>query len=161
MDATTLSALLVGIIGAIIGAISGGLFVVWATNKQMKVLIKQTSGSINERLYNQNLEVMRFFAEHPNLYPYFFSNKELNEAKSEEEKAQILCAADMFVGFLDLAALQIEELPTGLYYSWKKYILDQYKSSPVLRQHIASNPEWYSSSVLKLISEAEETDLVS
>lgn len=124
------------------------------------MLIAQTNGSVHERLYNQNLEVMRFIAEHPNLYPYFFSNKELNEAKSEEEKAQILSTADLFAGFLDLAAVQINELPKELRPSWRNYVLDQYKSSPALRQHIDSHPDWYYYGVLKLVSESEETNRV-
>ena len=156
MDAT-LSGFLAGIIGAVIG----GVFVVWATNKQIKVVLAQTSGSVNERLYNQNLEVMRFIAEHPNLYPYFFSNKELSESKSEEERVQILSAADMIVGFMDLVAVQINELPKELRPSWRKYVIDQYKSSPVLRQHIDSHSDWYSSGVLKLVSESGKTDSVA
>jgi hypothetical protein len=70
----TLSGILGGIIGAVTGAVVGGFFAVWATNKQIKVLIAQTSGNVHERLYTQNLEIMRFIAEHPKLYPYFFCN---------------------------------------------------------------------------------------
>ena len=146
-----------GFLGGIIGSVVAGLFVIWSTNRQTMALMAETSGSVNQQLYNQNLEVMRFIAEHPNLHPYFFSNKELSESKGEEEKAQILCTAVMVVGLMDLVAVEINELPEEFRASWERYVIDQYEYSAVVREQINSHSGWYSSGVLKLISESRKT----
>lgn len=151
MDST-----LIVFLSGITGAVVGGLFAVWATNKQIKVVLAQTSGSVNERLYSQNLQIMQFIAEHPNLYPYFFRNKDFSEAKHEEERVQILSTADMIVGFMDLVSVLIGQLPKELRPNWESYVMDQYRSSSVLRRHIHSHACWYSSSVLNFISGLEK-----
>jgi hypothetical protein len=152
---------LMGFLGGVIGAGIGGVFAMWAANKQTMALMTETSGNVNERLYNQNLEIMRFLAEHPNLYPYFFSNKELGESMVETEKEQVQCTAAMIIGFMNLIAVQIDELPAAQRPNWNRYVMEQYESSDVLRRQIDSHSNWYCSGVLKLISEIKETDRVS
>jgi len=153
MDAT-----LSGLLGGIVGAVLGGLVVIWATKQQIRVLLAQTSGSVHERLYAQNLEIMRFLADHPQLYPYFFANKAISQAMGEMERLQILSTADMVVGFLDLVAVQVQELPNELRPNWENVILDQYHASAVVREHIHAHARWYSSSVLKHVSSEAPPD---
>jgi hypothetical protein len=149
-----------GFLGGIIGAAIGGFFVIWGTNKQTMALMTETSGNVNERLYNQNLEIMRFLAEHPKLYPYFFSNKDISESMGETEKEQVHCTAVMIIGFMNLIAVQIDELPEAQRPMWNRFVIDQYESSDVLRRHINSHSNWYCSGVLKLISEIKEADSI-
>ena len=156
MDETSMAFL-----GGIIGAAVGGLFVIWGTNKQTMALMTETNGNVNERLYNQNLEIMRFLAEHPDLYPYFFSNKELAESMDGTEKEQVYCTAVMIIGFMNLIAVQIDELPETQRPSWNRYVMDQYESSDVLRRKIETHSNWYCTGVLKLIAEIKKTDTVT
>ncbi|HEY8562570.1 MAG TPA: hypothetical protein VIL74_19480 [Pyrinomonadaceae bacterium] len=149
---------LMGFLGGIVGAGIGGVFAMWAANKQTMALMTETSGNVNERLYNQNLEIMRFLAEHPNLYPYFFSNKELGESMGETEREQVYCTAAMIIGFMNLIAVQIDELPEGQRPNWNRYVMEQYEASGVLRRQIDSHSNWYCSGVLKLISDIKKTD---
>jgi hypothetical protein len=149
---------LMGFLGGIIGAGIGGVFAMWAANKQTMALMTETSGNVNERLYNQNLEIMRFLAEHPNLYPYFFSNKELGESMGETEREQVHCTAAMIIGFMNLIAVQIDELPAAQRTNWNRYVTEQYEASNVLRRQIDSHSNWYCSGVLKLISEIKKAD---
>jgi hypothetical protein len=143
---------LMGFLGGIVGAGIGGVFAMWAANKQTMALMTETSGNVNERLYNQNLEIMRFLAEHPKLYPYFFSNKEIGESMDETEKEQVHCTAAMIVGFMNLIAVQIDELPKAQRPNWNQYIIDQYENSRVLRRYINSHSNSYCSGVLDFIS---------
>lgn len=71
----TLLAAIVGIIGVIVGALIGGIFVQRATKRQIEVMLLQSRGDVNERLYNQSLSIMKFFAENPELRPYFTTTK--------------------------------------------------------------------------------------
>ena len=89
MDPTLLAAL-AGILGAVIGSILGGVFALKATKRQIEVMLEQSRGDVNERLYSQSLEIMRFFAENPELRPYFYDNKDLIKAETEREKLKVL-----------------------------------------------------------------------
>jgi len=84
MDPTIIAAV-TGILGVILGAVIGGVFALKATKRQVEVMLLQSRGDVNERLYSQSLQIMRFFAENPELRPYFYDNKDLNEAPSELE----------------------------------------------------------------------------
>ena len=150
MDPTLLAAI-VGIIGVIVGALIGGIFVQRATKRQIEVMLLQSRGDVNERLYNQSLSIMKFFAEHPELRPYFYDNKDLTQAGTELEKLKVLSTAEMVAGFMELVALQIEEQPAEIQPRWKNYVVDEYNSSPVLREHLASCRAWYVDDLLRLL----------
>jgi len=87
MDPTIVAAT-AGVLGVIIGAIIGGIFALKAAKRQVEVMLRQSRGDVNERLYNQSLSIMRFFAENPELRPYFYDNKDLNAAESELQKTE-------------------------------------------------------------------------
>jgi len=62
VDPTVIAAL-AAVIGAAIGALLGGLFVLKAAKRQVQVMLEQSRGDVNERLYSQSLAILRFFAE--------------------------------------------------------------------------------------------------
>jgi hypothetical protein len=84
MDPTILAAV-AGVGGGIIGAVVGGVFALKAAKRQVEVMLQQSRGDVNERLYSQSLVIMRFFAENPEVRPYFYDNKDLGKAESELE----------------------------------------------------------------------------
>jgi hypothetical protein len=100
MDPTIIAAI-AGVLGVILGAVIGGVFALKATKRQVEVMLLQSRGDVNERLYNQSLEIMRFFAENPEVRPYFYDNKELSESQSELEKLKVLSTAEMVSGFME------------------------------------------------------------
>lgn len=150
MDPTLLAAI-VGIIGVILGALIGGIFVQRATKRQIEVMLLQSRGDVNERLYNQSLSIMKFFAEHPELRPYFYDNKELTQTVDELERSKVLTAAEMVGGFMELVAMQMEEQTPEIQARWKTYIVDAHNSSPALREHLASCAAWYADDLLRLL----------
>jgi len=157
MDPTLIAAI-TGILGVIIGSVVGGLFVRQATRRQIEVMLLQSRGDVNERLYNQSLSIMKFFAENPELRPYFYDNKDLNRATSELERSKVLTAAEMVGGFMELVALQIQEQPAEIQPRWKAYIADAYNSSSVLREHLAACTSWYADDLLRLLPASAETN---
>ena len=150
MDPTVLAAA-AGVIGAVIGAVLGGVFALKATKRQVEVMLLQSRGDVNERLYSQSLEIMRFFAENPEVRPYFYDNKDLSKAPSELEKLRVLSTAEMVAGFMELVALQIEDQPAQIQPRWKAYIVDGYNCSVVLREHLATCTAWYADDFLHLL----------
>lgn len=155
MDPTIIAAA-TGILGVIIGAVVGGLFVRQATQRQIEVMMLQSRGDVNERLYNQSLSIMKFFAENPELRPYFYDNKDLNRGGNELERSKVLTAAEMVGGFMELVALQIEEQPAEIQLRWKAYITDAFNSSPALREHLAACTSWYADDLLRLLPSPPE-----
>jgi hypothetical protein len=94
---------------------------------------------------------MRFFAENPELRPYFYDKKELSEAETELERLKVLSTAEMVSGFMELVALQLSEQPAEIQPRWKAYIVDGYNSSVVLREHLATCTAWYADDFLHLL----------
>lgn len=147
----TIVAALAGVVGVILGAVIGGVFALKATKRQIEVMLLQSRGDVNERLYNQSLQIMRFFAENPALRPYFADNKDPSACENELEKCRVLSTAEMVAGFMELVALQLAEQPLEIQPRWKAYIIDAYNSSAVLRDHISTCTAWYAEDFLQLL----------
>ena len=150
MDPTILAAA-AGIAGGVIGAIIGGVFALKATKRQVEVMLLQSRGDVNERLYSQSLLIVKFFAENPELRPYFYDNKDLSRAESDLQRLKVLSAAEMVGGFMELVALQLGEQPAEIQPRWKSYLADSYNSSAVVREHLASCSAWYADDLLCLL----------
>ncbi len=150
MDPTIIAAL-AGVLGIVLGAVIGGVFALKATKRQIEVMMIQSRGDVNERLYSQSLQIMRFLAENPALRPYFADNKDLQEAESELEKLRVLSTVEMVAGFMELVSLQLAEQPLEIQPRWKAYIVDGYNSSAVLRDHISTCRAWYADDFLQLL----------
>jgi hypothetical protein len=147
----TIIATIAGVLGVILGAVIGGVFALKATKRQVEVMLLQSRGDVNERLYSQSLEIMRFFAENPEVRPYFYNNKDLSSAANELERLKVLSTAEMVSGFMELVALQLAEQPAEIQPRWKAYILDQYNCSAVLRDHVDECKAWYAEDFLGLL----------
>jgi hypothetical protein len=150
MDPTIIAAL-AGVLGVVLGAVIGGVFALKATKRQIEVMLIQARGDVNERLYNQSLQIMRFFAENPSLRPYFADNRDLSTCENEFEKCRVLSTVEMVAGFMELVALQLAEQPLEIQPRWKAYIVDGYNSSAVLRDHISTCTAWYADDFLQLL----------
>lgn len=150
MDPTLLAGL-TGILGAVVGSVLGGMFALKATKRQVEVMLEQIREDVHERLYSQSLEIMKFFAENPEVRPYFYDNKNLAAAENEMERLKVLSTAEMVSGFMELVALEIRQQPAEIQPRWKAYISDSYNSSAVIREHLASCEAWYADDLLRLL----------
>ncbi|HXM50568.1 MAG TPA: hypothetical protein VN956_22190 [Pyrinomonadaceae bacterium] len=150
MDPTIIAAI-AGVLGVILGAVIGGVFALKATKRQIEVMMVSARGDVNERLYNQSLQIMRFFAENPSLRPYFADNRDLSTCENELEKCRVLSTVEMVAGFMELVALQLAEQPAEIQPRWKAYIVDGYNSSAVMREHISTCTAWYAEDLLRLL----------
>jgi hypothetical protein len=150
MDPTIIAAI-AGVLGVVLGAVIGGVFALKATKRQIEVMLLQSRGDVNERLYSQSLEILRFIAENPELRPYFYDNKDLSRTESALERLKVLSTAEMVGGFMELVALQLAEQPAEIQPRWRAYIVDAYNSSVVLREHIDACTTWYADDFLRLL----------
>ncbi len=160
MDPTLLAAL-TGILGAVIGAVLGGVFALKATKRQVEVMSEQIREDVHERLYSQSLEILKFFAENPEVRPYFYDNKNLAAAGSEMERLKVLSTAEMVAGFMELVALQLKQQPAEIQPRWKAYIADTYNSSSVIRDHLGECEAWYAEDLLRLLPRQPDAALAA
>jgi hypothetical protein len=156
MDPTIIAAI-AGVLGVVLGAVIGGVFALKATKRQIEVMMLQSRGDVNERLYSQSLDILRFIAENPELRPYFYDNKNLSRTESELERLKVLSTAEMVGGFMELVALQLAEQPAEIQPRWKAYIVDAYNSSAVLREHLDTCTAWYADDFLRLLPTNERS----
>jgi hypothetical protein len=61
--------------------------------RQLTLLVLSGQASVNERLASQSIEIIKYIADDPQLYEYFYLNKELSADVTELNK--VFCCAEM------------------------------------------------------------------
>src|ERR1700730_11892692 len=60
--------------------------------------------NVSERLASQSIEILKYIADDPLLYEYFYKNKPLLDERPE--RAKVLCCAEIVANFLEHIVLQ-------------------------------------------------------
>jgi hypothetical protein len=116
-------------------------------SRQIKQVERSIRSNTNERLTSESLEILRFLAEHPDTYDYFYSGKE----PTGEVDNTLKYAAEMIINYMEHVVLQKETLPENVQKSWDVFVQDTYARSPLVREHLRRFKDWYQPSLLKLI----------
>jgi serine/threonine protein kinase len=74
-----------------------------------------------------------------------------------DDPTAIPCLAEMIANYLNLVALQKDNLPGNVWERWRNFILDAVQSSPVVFDHFAKYPHWYSEEVNAIIRQVKPT----
>ena len=142
-------------IGAIATYVVGGLALIvaiWTLSflkKQIDLLRKQIQdlresieGATYQNIYEQMLNIDRFFIENPELKPYFYSNRSITtEDKIKRDK--LFSIAEMLIDFFDNVYYQQNLMETDKFEAFWKYLTTICENSPVLRDHVIDRAEWY------------------
>ena len=83
-----------------------GLYAVFLQIRKLRLALWSDT---NGKLCDQSLELIRFLAEKPNTYDYFYLNKPLDE--SDPDKAFVLYGAEALTNFMEHLVLQKDSLP--------------------------------------------------
>jgi hypothetical protein len=118
---------------------------------QIKKLRDAIWGDTNGRLCEQSFELLKFLAEKPETYDYFYVGKPLED--DHPNKVFILYACEAMANFLEHVVLQRGNLPKHQWVAWSRYIRSTYEASPAIREFIEINRDWYSDDLIKLIAE--------
>lgn len=138
-----------------------GFLLLW---RQIKQVDLSARGETYGDLYTHQHEITCFFIDNPNLRPFFYENKEVNN--TDPEFANVRAVTEMVADFSEHVFIQLSNLPEGIRDGWKFYIQDIYKNSPALRIHFEdeNNGRWYSEEFKQLLkssydnSSVQETD---
>ena len=160
----------IGLAGLVITTL-GFAFAIYTLShmtKQTKEMIRQTGEmsaqtrqlqkSIRletyQRVYEQMINIDLFFVEHPELKPYFYDNKTVDD-KTLSDKLSSL--AETLVDLFYNIYFQKEGMPRETWVGWELYIKRVVQSSPVLQQFVNQNQSWYTQEFIELLRANEQT----
>lgn len=136
--------------GALIsGAALGG--VIWSLRLlrlQADAARSATLATVHQNMADQMLQIDRYFAEHPELRPYFYGGASASPDDQEWERLQAL--SEMFADTMDSILLQCPTLEVdGILSDWSGYFAWIFQHSPVLQSFWAEHGKaWYGNSPL-------------
>ena len=128
----------------LLGSISA--YSIWRTLKEMSLA---NQASVSERLASQSIEILKYIADDPQLYEYFYKNKPL--VVETPTRTKVLCCAEIMANFLEHIFLQRPSLPSASQGAWMRYVRDHYSASRVVREFVTEQRHWYADAFLNFI----------
>jgi hypothetical protein len=127
-----------------------GLYAVYV---QIRKLREAVWGDTHGKLCDESLELLKFLAEKPQTYDYFYKGKELEP--DHPDRVFVLYASEALVNFLEHLVLQKRNLPEPQWATWRRFICSTYESSPTVRSFLKERRDWYSEDLTAITDECE------
>jgi hypothetical protein len=132
----TLSPDWVGAIATAVGAVGTIISLIFLYS-QLRDIKSSVRSSTYLNLYEQMIEIDKFFFDHPELRPYFYEGKPGGDNMRDEKAANRLnSVAEMMIDFFDMAYHQRDCMPPGTVAGFENYMKRIYRSSPVMKDFI-------------------------
>ena len=116
---------------------------------------KSVSANILHTTANQVINLDRLFIERPDLRPYFYDCKPIDD--KDEKFAQVQSAAELMLDVFDVVADQSKSFAE--YYdrpeAWDIWITDMFATSPVLRSRFQQSSDWYDNKLKQLYEKGQ------
>jgi hypothetical protein len=104
---------------------------------------RNTKGATHDRVYAHYHNVCSIFVEHPELRPYFYSNKS-DDGSNPALTAKIDATSEAILGLIEHAVVQRENMPTHSWERcWEPYARERVLKSDMLQQFFRNNRLWY------------------
>ena len=130
----------------LLGSISA--YSIWRTLKEMSLA---NQASVSERLASQSIEILKYIADDPQLYEYFYKNKPL--VVETPTRTKVLCCAEIMANFLEHIFLQRPSIPVASQEAWMRYVRD-HSASHVVREFVTEHRHWYADAFLNFVDTA-------
>ena len=105
--------------------------------------------SVSQSLASQSFEALTYIADNPELYEFFYRNKELGD--EDPTRTKVLCCVEMMANSLEHIFLQRPSLPDTSQDAWMHYVQDHYAASRVVREFVTEHRHWYADAFMKFI----------
>jgi hypothetical protein len=135
--------------GIVILLASISAYSIWRTLKEMSLA---NQASVSERLASQSIEILKYIADDPQLYEYFYKNKPL--VVETPTRTNVLCCAEIMANFLEHIFLQRPSIPVASQEAWMRYVRDHYSASHVVREFVTEHRHWYADAFLNFVDTA-------
>ena len=130
--------------------ICGIIVIVWQARVAARALEVQSvavEAQVWQSIGQEMSDITKIFIEHPELYDYFEKNKELKS--NDKNYAKVISVADLYLDYIDkfddgfVRGLEGMEDGGKYWTAWRKYFLDQFRTSPALRARYTEVKSWY------------------
>jgi hypothetical protein len=131
---------------------------------QSKIISMQTSyalqsveGSIYSNITAQSLAEDEIFINHPELRPYFYAGKELEQ--NDPLRHKVHATAEYLLDFFDSLESQLRKYPNLWIHEkreWEANTVDQFAWSPALCNYLDATKDWYSEELYALRKAGEK-----
>jgi hypothetical protein len=95
-----------------------GCISAYSIGRTLKEMSLANQASVSERLASQSIEILKYIADDPQLYEYFYKNKPL--AVEIPTRTKVLCCAEIMANFLEHIFLQRPSLPVASQAAWMR-----------------------------------------
>lgn len=124
------------------------------TRNQTALIAKSLEGNIHQSSASQMFDVDSIFINHPEMRPYFYSRKEINEDDPAYNKA--LAISEFLLDYFGSILIQRKQYPNVWPTNWwHPYFVDLFANSPLLCHRLKATKEWYIEEMLQLMREGE------
>jgi len=117
---------------------------------QTRKVAKSVAANILHSTANQVITLDRLFVEKPELRPYFYNCKPLDD--KDDKSTQVQATAELMLDVFDVVADQSKDFAE--YYerpeAWDTWIIDMFGTSPVLRDKFQQSSDWYAYKLKRL-----------
>ncbi len=145
-------AAVVGIIVTIVGFI---FLIVEIKHTKLALEISESSltAATHERLLLHNLEMHKIMLAHPEIRSYYYEGKKLETKKEPEDQTYNLVntTSEAFADFFEHVSFQLDTMDESHRRAWKKYGMNIFCDSFVLRKFMKENEDWYHGKVKDMI----------
>lgn len=124
---------------------------------QTRFALQSVESSVFSTITGQNLETDKMFFQYPELRPYFYQGKDIEDSDPLAERAK--AAAECLLDYYDSQTTQLKKYPSIWRYekgSWEANIIDMFAWSPVLCRYLEVTKDWYGDDLLRLKTIGEQ-----
>jgi hypothetical protein len=122
-------------------------------SKQTEYVARSLVETLSESLNNQSHEISRIFVEHPELRPYFYGGKTIDENHPDHPRAEAVAELilDIFWSMYsqsqrgDVRALVVD----GSDKLWQDFVGDSFAQSPILVKTLMKRRNWYGQALVE------------
>ena len=103
--------------------------------KQIKDVKEDILNHTYQSIYEQIVDLDRFFFEHPEYKLFFYRNKDFSEV-DELEKEKLLSIAEMLIDIFQCIYFQKNNIRKSTFEAQSIWIGDMYNNSPIIREYL-------------------------
>ena len=134
-------------------AVVVALCFIWIQTRNLR---RSIQSSTYQNVYQTMIDVDRFFAENPNLKPYFYGGKQV-DTKEQVNRERLFSIAEMLADYFDNVYHQEACMPPQTFAGFSKFMRDTYQNSPVLREFLSERKDWYSKKFIEHLQGISKT----
>lgn len=135
----------------------GVIVSLWLLYRQTGIFNRQLMVGVTQSMSDYTLEISRLFLQNPDLRPYFFEGKTIEENDPNYLRAEAVAEVILDIFWtLSSESKRIQGSEFGseeVRSQWRTYVGDCFANSPILTSFLKKRQGWYGSELVKQMEE--------